>query len=83
MKNQQMKMNNLLDQNVDSARATTNRISADIKNINTEIKKVEKAKSQQGLNLLKDFAGYASNLVDPTGTTQKLIQSTKYKNEYT
>ena len=83
MKNQQMRMNNLLEQNVDSARATANRISADIKNINTEIKKVEKAKSQQGLNLLKDFAGYASNLVDPSGTTQKLIQSTKYKNEYT
>jgi len=83
MKNQQMKMNNLLDQNVDSARSTTDRITADINNINTEIKKVEKAKSQQGLNLMKDFVGYASNLVDPTGTTQKLIQSTKYKNEYT
>ena len=83
MKNQQIKMNNLIDRNVNDARLTSSRIASDIKNINTEIKKVEKAQSQQGLNLLKDFAGYASNLVDPTGTTQKLIQTTKYKNEYT
>jgi hypothetical protein len=76
-------MNNLIDRNVNDARLTSSRIASDIKNINTEIKKVEKAQSQQGLNLLKDFAGYASNLVDPTGTTQKLIQTTKYKNEYT
>lgn len=82
-KNQQIKMNNLIDENVDAARVTTQKLSADIENVENKMKEVRKAKKNQGLNILKDFTAYASLYLDPTGTSKDIIQSTKFENEYT
>jgi len=82
-KNQQMKVEDSISANVQDARYVTDQLSSDIENINREMKKVRKAKSESWKNLAKDFVGYASYYVDPTGTTKDLIQSTKFKNEYT
>tara|TARA_R100000700_G_C3151911_1_gene130331 strand:+ start:309 stop:1112 length:804 start_codon:yes stop_codon:yes gene_type:complete len=82
-KAQQVKVRDAIESNVQSARSVTDQLSADIKNIETEMKKVKKAKDEQWKNLAKDLVGYASYYVDPTGSTKDIIQSTKFENEYT
>ena len=81
--NQKMKMDETIDQSVQTAQGVTSKLSTDIKNIENEMKEVRKAKDAQGLNLVKDLVGYASYYVDPTGTTKSMIGATKYKNKYT
>ena len=82
-KNQQMKMNTMIDQSVDRAKASNEKITAKMDTIRTELDKVKEAKDNQGLNLVKDFVAYSSLYLDPTGISKDIIQSTKHKNEYT
>ena len=82
-RNQQMKLDNLVDSNVTDARSSSFDIATSIKDVETEMDEVKAAKKNALRNVLTDTVAYGSRSLDPTGTMQKFIQSTKYKNEYT